>query len=94
MSEDIASGRLGVAGLRHDLDVGLCLEDHADAVANQLVVVGEHDCDPLDGLGRSGIGHAITIVVPTVASANHGFIGMEPAFHYVVTTEVDGAGAR
>ena len=61
MAEDIASCCVGVARLCHDLDVGLRLEHHPDAVANQLVVVGEHDRDRLDGLWRSGLGHAVTI---------------------------------
>ena len=47
VAEHVAGGGLGVRGLGHDLDVGLGLEDHADPVADQLVVVGEDDRDLL-----------------------------------------------
>jgi len=34
---------LPVAGLAHDLDVGLGAQDHAQAVAHEALIVGEQD---------------------------------------------------
>ena len=64
MAEDVASRCLGVAGLGDNLHVGLGLEDHADAVAHELMVVRQDDCDQVVGrLARLGIdAHTGTLV--------------------------------
>jgi hypothetical protein len=36
-----------VAGLGHHLEAGLCVEEHAQAAPDDLMVVGDHDCDGL-----------------------------------------------
>ena len=50
----IAPGRVGVAGLGHDLEARLRVEQHPQAAADHRVVVGDHDPNALDArlLGR------------------------------------------
>jgi hypothetical protein len=62
--EDVTRGGLGVAGQGDDLDVGLSLENHANPVANELVIVGQDDGYRPGGRGGFGIcAHTGTLII-------------------------------
>ncbi len=47
MAAHVARGALHVAGLGHDFEVGLAVEQHAQATADDRMIVREHDPDQL-----------------------------------------------
>ncbi|MFI1488782.1 hypothetical protein [Streptomyces sp. NPDC020747] len=57
-----------VSGLRDDLDVGLCLEDHGEPAADQFLVVGDHHADahPRAACRPTATGRRTTIRKPPV----------------------------
>ena len=64
MPEHVAGRGLGVVGLGDDLHVGLGLQDHADPVADELVVVRENDRDPVSRRRRFRVGaHTGTLAI-------------------------------
>ena len=54
VTEDRAQRRVGVAGLRDDLEAAGALEHHPQSGAHDGVVVGEDDRDRLVGGGHGG----------------------------------------
>jgi hypothetical protein len=54
VSPHVAPGPVDIAGLRHDLEVGVAVEQHPQAAAHDGVIVREHKRDPLDRRLRGG----------------------------------------
>ena len=70
MPADVAGGRVGVAGLGHDLDVGLALEHQAQSAADDGVVVREHHRD-LVGVASPVSATARTLAPPAGRGCRH-----------------------
>ena len=73
MAAHVAPRALDVAGLRHDVEVGLAVQQHAQAAAHHGVVVGEHDPDAflLGGRRFFAVEPARAMAAPSLLLSHH-----------------------